>query len=123
MTEHYTFRGQCRSGKNAMQVTRYGHDYAKPQFKQWREDWAKQLLQQRGLKNPIETPTKAIILYTPGDLRRRDAPGIQDALWHLLEHAKAIKDDALIKTVIYEQQPLNRKNPGVVLILKPITDD
>lgn len=119
MIETYTLLGQCRSGKNAMQITRWGGHYAKPEFKKWRADWQRQLMEQRGLKKPIDTITTAIILYTPGDLRRRDAPGIQDALWHLLEYCKVIKDDALIKTVLYEQQPLDRKRPRIYLSLKP----
>lgn len=116
ISQTLVIKGQCKSGKNAMQTTRHGAHYPKPQFKLWRAEVVRQIAAQVGNLEPINQPVKATIRYTPGDLIRRDATGIMDALWHCFEFAKIITDDALIQAVDYAQEPLDRANPRVSIV-------
>lgn len=111
--------GQLPSGKNAVQVTRTGHRYPKPQFVAWRAKALAQLAAQNIGKEALNAPLHATISYIPGDLRRRDAPGIIDALWHLLEHAGIVTDDKLIQSIDYKQYDLDRLNPRCTIVLTP----
>ena len=71
-------RGQCKSGKNAVQTTRRGQRYPTKEFKVWREDWTRQL--QGQFQETIAWPVVASIDYTPSDLRTRDIPGMMVAI-------------------------------------------
>lgn len=117
----FTFLGKCKSGKNHMQITRTGHRYPTDSFVAWRCHYGKQLGAQWGLKGPMTEQLKAVIRYTPGDLIRRDAPGIIDALFHLLEHFNVVADDAQFKAVDYRQEPLNRTQPGVTMRIEKLS--
>lgn len=58
------------------------------------------------------------IHYAAGDLRRRDMPGMMDALFHVLERAQVVEDDAQIKEGHWYQLPLDRATPGVRVTIK-----
>lgn len=114
--------GQCCSGKNSVIVTHTGKRFPNARFKKWREVNSTLLLEQLKLNYPdfkmITVPISVSLEYTPGDLRRRDVPGMVDAIWHLLEYTKIIKDDALLgksypQTVRWLPKPIDRENPGV----------
>lgn len=113
--------GQCLSGKNGIKMNRKGHHYATARFKAWREDAMTQL---RALgcipRTPIDYPVHFKAWYWAGDRITRDATGMQDALFHLLEHSKILKNDGLIKDVTWRYQGLNRKNPKVEFTLSPM---
>lgn len=103
-----------------MQITRTGLHYPNPAFSKWRSDMARQITAQLATITALTVPVKAGIEYWPGDLRRRDVPAILDALWHLLEFCRILKDDALIQAVDYKQMPLDRTNPRCSILLSPI---
>src|SRR3990167_1727033 len=95
--------GQLRSGKNNMGINpRTGRHYPKKEWAAWRDGVVAQLMPQRR-GTIISTPVKAIINYWRSDGRRRDVPGMMDALWHCLERAFIVKDDALISSVEWNE--------------------
>jgi Holliday junction resolvase RusA-like endonuclease len=71
-----------------MKVTRSGHHYAGARFKSWRACAVETIRNQ--LPKNFQMFTKPVdirIDYFAEDRRRRDQPGIMDALWHVLEKA------------------------------------
>ena len=115
-----TISGQCPSGKNAMLINpRTGHHYPGKRFAAWREGALWELKPQtKGLDwLPIDEPVTVFIRYWAKDKRRRDAPGIIDALWHLLEKAEVVTDDTYLgglgASLRYEFMEIDRKNPRV----------
>lgn len=85
------------SGKNAVQINpKTGRHYPNKRFVEWRSKFASafnEFVKQYSKTFPIDYPVSVTILYTPGDKRRRDVPGMEDALWHLLEYYKIVEDD------------------------------
>lgn len=71
----------------------------------------------------MSTPAKMDVAYYPGDLRRRDVPGMIDALFHCLEHGGFVKDDSLIKDVTWQTFPVDRANPRVNIVLEFSLED
>jgi len=117
----YLLLGQLPSGKNAIGITRTGHHYAKPRFREWREDAMVQLKALGRLtRSPIDYPVHFKAWYWAGDRITRDVSGLQDALFHLLEYSKILKNDGLIRDVTWRYQGLNRKNPKVEFLLSPM---
>lgn len=127
---HFTFTllGQIPSGKNSIKTTRTGKRYPTKRFVEWRDVAVNGVQASRAyLSNPgwAGTPlfpkpsTLCIeIRYAAGDLRRRDMPGMMDALYHVLEKAQIVEDDAQIQECHWYQLPLNREQPGVTVTLK-----
>ena len=113
----FVLKGQIPSGKNAMQVTRTGHHYPLKRFTDWRSSAEVQVREQVGFPRPIETTVMASFTYFPGDLRRRDVPGMIDAAFHLFERLGLVRDDSLIEDVTWRKWPLDRKNPRVIVEL------
>jgi len=111
----FILKGQVPSGKNAMQITRTGRHYPLKRFIDWRSNAEAQIRSQVGFPQPIEQPCKAFFTYFPGDLRRRDVPGMIDALFHVLERLNIVRDDSLIKDVDWETRALDRDNPSVLV--------
>lgn len=91
-------KGQCPSGKNSVIVTRTGLRFPSKRFSAWRAQGLTQIKQQlKGVKDlPITTPVDVEVEYAAADKRRRDVPGIVDAIWHLLEKAGVVSDDCLL---------------------------
>ena len=109
--------GQIRGGKNNMIVTRSGLHLPKPDWEKWRNETVGVLLRQK--KSPIiETETRAHISYTPADNRRRDVPAILDSIWHCPEKARIIKDDSLIKDILFHSRQKSA-DAGVEMSLEP----
>ena len=100
-------------GKNNMGVTKTGIHYPKPAFVAWRQSIIKQL--------PKSYPriTTADYLwhfsYTPADKRRRDITAILDGLFHCFERANIVKDDSLIKNVIFLTNKRSKTKAGMVI--------
>lgn len=124
--------GQHPSGKNQIQMRPmrgWIQKYPKASFEAWRGTGYAQLDRQRGTWETLRTPAKVTVLYTPGDLLRRDVPGMIDALCHLLEfcpiHRKVKKkdhlrcslpfvaDDVLLAHWDWTTMPLDRENPRI----------
>lgn len=85
-----------------MGITRTGKHYPKPEWAIWRDDVVRQILNQWNGK-PIDKPCKIVVIVTNGDKRRRDVPGMLDALWHCLEKARVVTDDKLLADVKFTQ--------------------
>jgi Holliday junction resolvase RusA-like endonuclease len=69
------------------------------------------------LPRPIDLPVKLKVDYWPGDKRTRDVSGMLDALFHLLVYTKVLKDDGLVRDVIWRYNGVNRQFPKVALEL------
>ena len=96
-----------------MQISRTGRHFPLKSFVDWRSLTELQIRNQVGYPSPIEGPCKAFFAYYPGDLRRRDVPGMIDALFHVFERLKLVKDDSLIRHVDWKTFELCRENPRV----------
>lgn len=110
---NFVIKGQIKSGKNAMQITRTGRHYPLKAFSDWREVVMNQLQDQIPVKTTLEGPQNAYFTYHPGDLRRRDVPGMIDALFHVFERFGLVKDDAQFENVHWMTMPVNRSDPKV----------
>lgn len=112
-----TLSGQMKSGKNGMLVDpQSGRHYPSPQFREWRDRMKAAIIDQVGIKK-ISEPCSILVKYTPGDRRRRDVPGMMDALCHVLERAGTVVDDSLLVHWLWAPQPMNRERPGAEIMI------
>ncbi len=109
----FHLKGQIPSGKNAIIITRSGQRFPTARFKKWREDAMKQMMAIGNLKVPADWNPVVDIIYTPGDRRRRDVPGMVDALWHVMEKFGLVDDDARLRNVRWMTTEVMRETPGV----------
>jgi len=110
--EQFFLKGQMPSGKNSVIVTRTGHRFPAKRFVDWREDAMAQLKHQRiDSTAPFEGPCTVEVGYARGDLRRRDVPGMIDALCHLLEKYGIVKDDSQL--IEWHWLPAEFDDPGI----------
>lgn len=86
----FTIEGQCTSGKNSVIITRSGMRFPSKRFVTWRNEAMKNIPQ---IKKPIDESVEVVVQYYSGDKRRRDVPGMVDALWHVIEKAGIVTDD------------------------------
>ena len=102
MTYKFIFKGQIRGGKNHIQITKTGRRFP---LKSWAE-WCNrevasidiQRLQYR-LKETITQPCGILVEYESEDRRRRDSTAILDAIYHVMEKAGIVADDAQFEHV------------------------
>jgi len=119
MQLHITIKGQTPSGKNHVNITASGRRYPTKHFAEWRDAALYQVKRQiRELDGlPIDEPKSVYIEYWAGDLRKRDAPGIIDALFHVLERVGVVADDVHLggehKLLQFTHKGLDRSNPRV----------
>lgn len=118
----FNLLGQMPSGKNSVNTTRDGRRYPNERFVLWREKamWEVRM-QIRGQQ--LFSLTSKIYMeawYWPGDLRRRDVPGMEDALCHLFEKMGIVKDDALICDQNFHTMELDRERPRIKIQLSEI---
>lgn len=118
MTLTFTILGQCKSGKNRVLITRTGHRYPPKAFAEWRDDVVKQMRSAWGGEEPLNEDVTVSFNYFPGDLRRRDVPGMIDAIFHCFERANVITDDTLFKNVNWNTRQLDRQAPRVEVEIK-----
>lgn len=111
----FILTGKMKSGKNHIQITRTGKRYPKPEFVEWRTNM---LAQMPAIKQPFVGPVRMGVYYIPGDRLRRDAPGMLDALLHLLEKHGVVLDDAQVKKVSWEEAPIDRINPRCSVVIE-----
>jgi hypothetical protein len=116
--------GSTPSGKNAVVVTRTGHRFPNARFTTWRADAMQQIHERAiyfGDKKIVDSPVNCIVKYWAKDRIRRDAPGIQDALWHLLEKSGIVSDDRWLggegKKALFWFKAIDKKNPRVEIYL------
>lgn len=112
----FSFVGQVRSGKNQMMIDpRSGRHYPAPLFSAWRDEQVLRIRQQKAQQKVFFAKETKLIFgveYWPGDARRRDMPGIEDAIFHVLERAGVVEDDAQFEDCSgWYKQEIDRKNP------------
>lgn len=124
----FTLHGQIPSGKNAIKTTRTGQRYPTARFQLWRDTavvamvehvrkttgWTHWPLFKKPARLEIE------IHYAAGDLRRRDMPGMMDAIYHVLEKAQIVEDDAQIGECHWYELPVDRQCPHVAITLREV---
>ena len=113
--------GQLPSGKGQIRKVFRGErliHYPQARFSKWRADASKQLLGQ--FQETIGWRCSMEAHYTPGDLKTRDVSGLLDALFHLFGYAGVIKDDGLIRDIVWREHPLDRKSPMVRVELRKL---
>lgn len=112
---------QCKSGKNGVKTTRKGVRYPTPAFKAWRALCLDAIEKQGHSGANLQGKLDCVINYTPGNLIRRDVPGMMDAIFHVIERAEIVQDDAKIcHAVKWFEHPLDRKNPKVEIFLQEV---
>ena len=107
----FRFEGPQTSGKNHQGRTREGRVYPTKHFVAWRDVFGAQFLMQKQPWNryfPLQEPVVIWITYVPGDGRIRDVPGMEDALWHLFEWVGFVKNDTLLRGVVWRMSPVDR---------------
>jgi Holliday junction resolvase RusA-like endonuclease len=101
-----------------MQMTRTGHHYPKPEWAEWRNRTVDSIMEQWGRNSQVRTISEPMIMkvdYWAGDKRRRDVPGMIDAIFHCLERGEFVRDDSLITTVHWNFMGMDKKNPRAVV--------
>lgn len=119
-----TLSGQMPSGKNSVNVTRTGHRYPNERFVAWREKamWEVRIQLANQVRFSPESLVYMEMWYHRGDLRRRDVPGIEDALCHLFEKMGIVNDDSQICDQNFHRMKIDRKNPHIRIQLSDIDD-
>lgn len=113
----FSLPGQLKSGKNNMMLDpRTGRHYPNKAFAIWRDEMVGRIVEAVGIKK-LSEPCSIVVKYTPGDLRRRDVPGMMDALCHVLEKAGTVTDDSILIHWLWAPQPLNRQCPGAEIMI------
>ena len=115
----FTLLGQLPSGKNAVKITRTGHRYPGKRFALWREN-AQFMVPKQTL--PYDEPLRITVEYYHGDLRRRDVPGMLDAILHLLEHGKFLTDDKHIVECMWTHRGLDRGLPRAEIKIETLAE-
>lgn len=133
--------GQHPSGKNQIQLSAPSagiiRRFPQASFERWRGTAYAQLDRQRGAWDKLTTRARIDVKYWPGDLIRRDRPGMEDALFHLLEWCPVhgiskkarkrapncrlpfVDDDFLLDSGSWTQMPLDRERPRLELLIEP----
>lgn len=118
-----TVMGQVPSGKNQVQLLwRNGkvHRYPNKTFTNWRARAFQQILEEPdwGRRRIITQPVRLTCEYWRRDQRTRDISGQLDAIFSLLTYTKILKDDGLVREVVWTCHPINRKFPKLVLTIE-----
>lgn len=120
VSQRYIITGQCPSGKNSITITRTGKRFPNQRFVQWRKKALDELDNQKKW-GKITSPTNIKLKYYAGDNRRRDLPGIVDAVWHCLEKAGIVSDDRWLggaeKKCVFDFVGVDKKNPRVEIYI------
>lgn len=120
----FNLNGWMVSGKNSVKGDPVdGHKYPNPRFEKWRNMMSRQVwVQRKGLKILFKEPVRISVRYYPADKLRRDATGVLDALFHLMEITNVVADDALFKVVDYQELPMDRLEPKVIIQISKIDE-
>ena len=116
----FSITGQMTSGKNSVVVTRSGMRFPSKRFKAWRDSVLPELLIQKGANGlfPLSTSVTLDCIYTPGDRRTRDVPGMLDALFHVIVKAGLLVDDGLVWGVTWRREDMDREKPGLTFTME-----
>lgn len=116
-TMRIVLQGIVKGGKNNYIVTRQGKHIPKAGWAKWRDEKLSEVRAQLPANwVPIAVPVNMELNYVAGDKRRRDFPAICDAIYHVLERAGVVADDALLWPV-RSSRAYDKASPGVEIIL------
>lgn len=112
--------GQIPSGKNSVIVTRSGLRFPSKRFVAWRKHALEEINKTKAKCEPIiNFPVSVVVQYIAADKRRRDMPGMIDALWHVLEKAEIVADDTFLggynQYVDWSHHGINKEEAGVII--------
>jgi len=121
----FVLHGGMVSGKNsigtAFTPTGKKIRYPTRRFKEWRDRMARQIWQFRnGMAILYTGPVHLQVDYFPADRKQRDATGMLDALFHLLENTNIVGDDAQVKSIKWVERPIDKSTPRVELSITPL---
>lgn len=120
----FILHGKTVSGKNQMRTTFVNGKkrlFPNSNFVEWRNVMSRQIWQQRiGMNVLFSEPVSLTVHYFPGDRMRRDATGMLDALFHLLEKTNVLKDDSLVKQLTWVERALDSARPRVHLYIQTL---
>ena len=91
-----------------------GRHYPIKSWALWRDGVVSQLLAQRKPESTINENVWFEVDYYPSDRRRRDVPGLMDALWHCLEKARIVEDDKFLSSGTWRTWPVQKEGSVVV---------
>ena len=112
----FIITGQVHGGKNHINITRTGHRYPSPLFAEWCNKVIAELLPQKPVGFMVTTPSRFwTFKYTPADKRRRDAPAVLDACFHVFEKAGIVADDSLVKDFRYTELEPSKAKAGMIV--------
>ncbi len=114
----FIINSKVMGGKNHIGITRTGHRYPLPSWAKWR-DGVVQILRNLCIET-IHYPCKITIGYWRADERKRDLPGMIDALFHCFERAGIVQDDFQFKDLHWLNMGIDRKDPRVVIAIEEI---
>jgi len=120
-----TLLGQARGTKNHIQITKEGRRYPTKLFQAWSTYAMLQIWDQLGYAHeirPYDEPLAIVIDYWPGDGRIRDAPAIQEGIFHVLEGSGVVANDKWFKIVRYKEHAVDKDNPRAEVELWPIAE-
>src|SRR3990167_8636691 len=117
----FKIHGTIKGGKNHIGITRAGRRYPLKAWAQWRDNVVGGI---RELLEPSWIPFKGQVTmkvqYIPYDLKRRDLPAMQDSIFHCLERAGVVLDDAQIIGIQWETMPKDKENAGASVFLEEL---
>lgn len=90
-------------GKNNYIVLKNGIHAPNKNFKKWKKAVILEIYSKIKNLRTWEHPCKLTLFYHPSDKRRRDATGILDGVFNVLEEIRVINDDSQIKQINYQE--------------------
>jgi len=70
---------------------------------------------------PIDYRCALVVDYVPSDNRTRDVDGMLSALCYVLAKAGIVKDDGLIRDVMWHEYPMDREHPMATVTIRSLT--
>lgn len=93
------------------------HKYPDKRFSAWRENALREI---GNVERPFVGSVHLIVNYRPGDRRTRDAPGMIDALCHLLVKAGVLLDDKQVKSIDWREWAAQPKFPRCLISIRDL---
>lgn len=107
-----------------MGVSREGRHYPLKKFADWRDMVVRDLRfymnEAKQACTYFDTPCLMRVKYWSGDHRRRDITAMVDSLFHCMERAELIKDDALIRQLEWYPYGYSKENPRAEILISEL---
>lgn len=90
---HFTIIGETPAKKNSRITLKNGMTIPSKRYQDWHKVALSEILQQAEEPVPIDYPVKITLIFTHGDLRRRDSDNGCSSILDLLTDAEILEDD------------------------------